>query len=65
MKQSVLFRLITVLERETCTCIIVVVGSCKVVVVGSSCKVVFLVADVNIVSAVVVVVVDDDVCAEI
>jgi hypothetical protein len=34
VKQSVLFRLITVLERETCTSIIVVVGSCKVVVVG-------------------------------
>ena len=49
------------LERESCTCIIVVVGSCKVVVVGSSCQVVFVVADVNIVSVVVV----DDVCAEI
>ncbi len=34
------------------------------VVVGSSCQVIFAVADVNIVSAVVVVVVDD-VCAEI
>jgi hypothetical protein len=53
-----------VLENVTCTCIIVVVGSCKVVVVGSSCQVVFVVSDVNIVSAVVVVVVDD-VCAEI
>ncbi len=44
-----------------CCCWILQGGS---TVVGSSCQVIFAVADVNIVSAVVVVVVDD-VCAEI
>jgi hypothetical protein len=44
VKQTVFFGLVTVLKSETCTCISVVVGFCKVVVVGGSFKVVVEVA---------------------